>query len=168
MKRSLKYLVAFLLAGLSAAGGAFWWNRPSASVADAAALASTTEASHRDFSSSVRAIGAVKPQIGAEVRVGSRISGRLEHLPANIGDRLEKGQVLAELESADLRAIVARNQAAVAVAREKIADAEARATLSDSVYQRKQRLTATFAHNQQLVDEALRELEGAQVGIQIA
>jgi Biotin-lipoyl like len=50
--------------------------------------------------SSVRAIGAVKPKIGAEVRVGSRLSGRLERLPANIGDRVEKGQVLAELESA--------------------------------------------------------------------
>ena len=100
--------------------------------------------------------------------MGSRISGRLERLTSNIGDKVEKGQVLAELESADLRAVVARNEAAVAVAREKIADAEARAKLSDAVYQRKQKLTATFAHNQQLVDEALRELEGAQVGIQIA
>jgi RND family efflux transporter MFP subunit len=168
MKRSRNYVIAFLLAGLLAIGGAVWWNRPSASVADNAALASTTQATHRDFSSSVRAIGAVKPQIGAEVRVGSRISGRLERLPANIGDRLEKGQVLAELESADLRAIVARNQAAVAVARERIADAEARSALSDSVYQRKQKLTATFAHNQQQVDEAVRERQGSLVGVQIA
>jgi len=167
VKRTRNHLIALLMAALLAVAGALWWNRPSPNVADAAA-ASTVEAAHREFSSSVRAIGTVKPKIGAEVRVGSRISGRLERLPANIGDRVEKGQVLAELENADLRAIVARNQAATAVAQKKIADAEARAKLSDAVYQRKQRLTATFAHNQQLADEALREREGALVGIEIA
>ena len=166
-KHARNYLIAFLLAGLLATSGVLWWHRSSPQVADAG-VPSTAEAARRDFSSSVRAIGTVKPQIGAEVRVGSRISGRLERLTSNIGDKVERGQVLAELESADLRAVVARNEAAVAVAREKIADAEARAKLSDAVYQRKQKLTATFAHNQQLVDEALRELEGAQVGIQIA
>jgi RND family efflux transporter MFP subunit len=102
------------------------------------------------------------------VRVGSRISGRLERLPANVGDKVEKGQVLAELESADLRAIVARTQAATAVAREKIADAEARANLSDTVYQRRQGLKTTGATSQQLVDEALREYQGSAVGVQIA
>jgi hypothetical protein len=34
-------------------------------------------------------LGAVKAQIGAEVRVGSRISGRVSRLRANIGDRIE-------------------------------------------------------------------------------
>ena len=68
----------------------------------------------REFSTAVTAIGAVKPQIGAEVRVGARISGKLMRLPANIGDRVERGQVIAELENADLAATVARQEAAVA------------------------------------------------------
>jgi RND family efflux transporter MFP subunit len=165
-KRTRNYLIAFLLVGLFAVGGAAWRNRPSADVADVAA--STAEATYRDFSSSVRAIGAVKPKIGAEVRVGSRLSGRLERLPANIGDRVEKGQVLAELESADLRAIVARHQAAAAVAREKIVDAEARAILSDTVYQRRQNLKPTGGVSQQLVDEAAREHQGSLAGVQVA
>jgi len=165
-KRTRIQLIVFLLAGLLVAGVAVWWNRPSPDVADVAP--STAEATYRDFSSSVRAIGAIKPQIGAEVRVGSRISGRLERLPANIGDKVEKGQVLAELESADLRAIVARNQAAAAVALEKIVDAEARAELSDTVYQRRQRLVTNGAISQQLVDEAMREHQGSVAGVQIA
>ena len=165
-KRTRIQLIVFLFAGLLVAGGAVWWNRPSPDVADVAP--STAQATYRDFSSSVRAIGAIKPQIGAEVRVGSRISGRLERLPANIGDKVEKGQVLAELESADLRAIVARNQAAAAVALEKIVDAEARAELSDTVYQRRQRLVTNGAISQQLVDEAMREHQGSVAGVQIA
>jgi RND family efflux transporter MFP subunit len=167
-KRSRSRVIAILLVALLAVSGAVWWNRPSPDVADAAAAVSTAEATHRDFSSSVRAIGAVKPQIGAEVRVGSRISGRLERLPANIGDKVEKGQVLAELESADLRAIVDRNQAAAAVAKEKIVDAEARAKLSDTVYHRRQSLKTTGGTSQQLIDEALREHQGSVSGVEIA
>src|SRR5207237_3692978 len=126
-KRTRNHFITILFMGLLTVGGAVWWNRPSLHVADAAPL--TAEATHRDFSSSVKAIGTIKPQIGAEVRVGARISGKLERLAANIGDKVEKGQVLAELESADLRAIVERNQAAAAVAEEEIADSELKAKL---------------------------------------
>jgi RND family efflux transporter MFP subunit len=167
VKRTRNHLIALLMAALLAVAGALWWNRPSPNVADAAA-ASTVEAAHREFSSSVRAIGTVKPKIGAEVRVGSRLSGRLERLPANIGDKVEAGQLLAELESADLSAIVARYKAAATVAREKIADAEVRVRLAETVYQRQQRLSKTNAVSQQIVDEAAREHQSALVGIQIA
>ena len=65
----------------------------------------------RRFASTVAAIGIVTPQIGAEVRVGSRISGRLSHLRANIGDVVKRGQVIAELESAEHNALVAQRRA---------------------------------------------------------
>jgi hypothetical protein len=67
-----------------------------------------------------------------------------------------------------LRAVVERFKAAATVAREKIADAEARARLSEVVYQRRQRLASANAVSQQVVDEAAREHQGAVVGIQIA
>jgi multidrug efflux pump subunit AcrA (membrane-fusion protein) len=71
----------------------------------------TVTVSRRPFASSVTALGAVKPQIGAEVRVGSRISGRVHRLRANVGDRVTKGQVIAELETADLDALIAQRRA---------------------------------------------------------
>ena len=61
----------------------------------------------RTFSSTVVAVGAVKPRIGSEVRVGSRISGRVWKLRANIGDQVKQGQVIAELETAELDAVLA-------------------------------------------------------------
>jgi len=152
-----------LLLGGSAIGWTQWrWHPP------IAAEPSTAEVVRREFSLTVSAIGAVKPQIGAEVRVGARISGKLERLPANIGDRVTKGQIIAELESADLAATVARHDAAVAVAREKIADADARRKLSEATYQRQLSLLRISGTSRQLVDEALRESESAAVGVEIA
>src|SRR3970040_1746224 len=82
----------------------------------------------RTFSSTVVAVGAVKPRIGSEVRVGSRISGRVWKLRANIGDRVEQGQVIAELETAELDALIGQRRAGLGGAK---ADPEsARRTLA--------------------------------------
>jgi len=58
----------------------------------------------RDLSSSVLATGVIKPKVGAEVRVGSRVSGLVESLHANVGDYVKKGQIIAELEPSELQA----------------------------------------------------------------
>jgi len=50
----------------------------------------------------VKATGVIKPMVGAEVRVGSRVSGVVQRLFVRIGDRVEKGQLLAELDDRDL------------------------------------------------------------------
>jgi len=78
----------------------------------------------RDFSSSVLATGAVKPQVGAQVRVGARVSGKVEKLRANIGDSVKAGQTIAELEKADLQATVGQRQAELNLAEAKLAAIE--------------------------------------------
>ncbi len=42
----------------------------------------------RDMGSIVQATGIIKPKIGAEVKVGARMTGKVERLYANIGDRV--------------------------------------------------------------------------------
>lgn len=69
----------------------------------------------------VLATGAVQPQVGAEVRVGARISGKVQRLRANIGDAVTKGQVIAELEKADLEATVTQRQAELDLDEAKLA-----------------------------------------------
>jgi RND family efflux transporter MFP subunit len=88
---------------------------------DGNGAATTVVAEHRDFSSLVLAIGALRPKIGAEVRVGSRISGRVQRLRANIGDRVSRGQIIAELETGELDAIVAERQAELRLAEARLA-----------------------------------------------
>lgn len=67
----------------------------------------------RDIGFAVTATGVVKPRIGAEVRVGSRISGVVQRLRVRIGDFVAKGQLLAELDARDL--LARRDQAAAAL-----------------------------------------------------
>lgn len=78
-------------------------------------------AARRTVAATVVAVGAVKPRIGSEVRVGSRISGRVWKLRANIGDRIERDQVIAELETAELDALIAQRRAELKLAEAKLA-----------------------------------------------
>lgn len=66
----------------------------------------TETVKRRDIASSVQATGVIRAKIGAEVKVGARISGRVEKLYANIGDVVKKGQLIARLEQEDLQAKV--------------------------------------------------------------
>lgn len=77
----------------------------------------TIVAERRDIGSSVLATGIIKPKVGAEVKVGSRISGVVKKLRANIGDYVKAGQVIAEIDDAELRAKLNQNLAAVNKAR---------------------------------------------------
>jgi len=114
------WLPALTVLAVSGAVSGWWWQN-SKHPDNAEGNPTTAEVVRRDFSSSVLATGAVQPQVGAEVRVGARISGKVERLRANIGDSVTKGQVIAELEKADLEATVAQRQAELDLAEAKLA-----------------------------------------------
>jgi HlyD family secretion protein len=78
----------------------------------------------RTFTSTVVAIGAVKPKIGAEVRVGSRISGRVARLRANIGDTVDLGQIVAELETDETDTLIAQRRAELRLAEAQLGSLE--------------------------------------------
>ncbi len=63
----------------------------------------------------VYATGLVEPSL--EIRIAPRAAGRIIELGADEGDTVKKGQLLARLEDADLRASVAELEARVAYAK---------------------------------------------------
>jgi HlyD family secretion protein len=83
----------------------------------------------------VTATGVIKPRIGAEVRVGSRVSGVVKRLFVRIGDTVRKGEVLAELDARELMA--RRAQAAAA-----LASSQADLSYAQADLQRKRELSA--------------------------
>ena len=77
----------------------------------------TAIVTRKDIGSTVLATGIIKPMVGAEVRVGSRVSGIVQHLYANIGDVVQKGQILAKLDPIELQAKYDQAKAALDNAR---------------------------------------------------
>jgi macrolide-specific efflux system membrane fusion protein len=71
----------------------------------------TIRVTKRTFSTAVTALGTIKPQVGAEVRLGARIPGKVDRLRANIGDFVKKGQIIAELEKDELKAAIEKREA---------------------------------------------------------
>ena len=112
-----KLLGVLVLVVLVSAGGWWWLVGPDAS--DGQSRRTVSRVCRRRFAAAVLATGVIKPQIGAEVKVGARISGCVRRLRANIGDRVAEGQVLAELETEEL-------EAEVAVCRARMAESQAR------------------------------------------
>ena len=80
----------------------------------------------------------VKPRVGARVRVGSRASGVVARLHVRVGDSVEKGQLLAELDNRELAA--RRDQATAA-----LASARAQRTYTASDLARKRALSVAQA-----------------------
>ncbi len=58
----------------------------------------------RTLSSTVLATGVIKPKVGAEVRVGSRVSGVVKQLNVRVGDSVRRGDLLAQLDDVELTA----------------------------------------------------------------
>lgn len=64
----------------------------------------TAVVKQRSLTSTVLATGVIKPKVGAEVRVGSRVSGVVKRLNVHVGDVVRKGDVLARLDDIEYAA----------------------------------------------------------------
>ncbi len=125
-------------------------------VATAAVPQYRTEAvRRRDIGSMVQATGVVKAKVGAEVKVGARISGRVEKLYANIGDVVGKGQMIARLEQVDL-------EAKVNEARMNLRVVEANLELARKNLLRMENLFAKDYVSRDKVDVAERDVKAAE------
>jgi HlyD family secretion protein len=118
-KRPLLWAGVVLLAGLVAAGWA-WQARRSA----AAAPSYVTEPVVRgQISVVVSANGTLQPT--QSVSIGSELSGTVAKVLVDVNDRVKKGQVLVELDTAKLRDQIVRSRATLASAEAKVAQAVA-------------------------------------------
>ena len=135
MRRLTKVLLVVLVLGTVGSVGVLWTRAAPDRRDDAFRNAQTVRAVRRDVAAIVKATGIVKPMVGAEVKVGSRVSGVVQRLFVRVGAPVARGQVLAELDVRDLAA--KRDEAAAAVAL-----AEANLRYADTDLRRKRELRA--------------------------
>ena len=163
-----------------------WWGYTRYVLGTPEPTALTAIVQRRDFASSVLATGAVQPQVGAEVRVGARISGKVDQLRANIGDPVTQGQVVAELEKADLESIVAQRKAELGLAEAKLAAAtkllpkeirkaalemtrwQATCRLGEKEIERESRLFKAEATSEQSYEQSQERLDVAEAQLAVA
>jgi multidrug efflux pump subunit AcrA (membrane-fusion protein) len=115
--RWLKWLVAAVVAVALAVGLWAWWPK---SGNGAQVPGRPFQVRRGDIRQLVVSTGTVKPQVGAEVKVGTRVSGRVERLLVSIGQQVKAGQVVAVLEHQDLKAKLDQARAELAAARAKL------------------------------------------------
>ena len=121
--RSKLILIAILaLAALGVTG--IMVQRRAASTRRQAGL-DTATAARRTLNATVLATGGIKAIVGAEVKVGSRISGVVKRLPVNIGSTVHRGQLIAELDDRETRSQVDQASANLAAARTRLGELEA-------------------------------------------
>jgi HlyD family secretion protein len=130
----MKFAILLLLVAAGSAG-AYYAPWPASAEAttkeDRGWLA--VEPQRRDLSSFVLATGIVRPSVGAEVEVGSRVSGILAELHCDVGTRVKARDLLAVLDPTEFEA--SRKQAAAA-----LEDAKAERDYAKAAFERKNKL----------------------------
>lgn len=173
-------IVTMVAVGTIAVASVGWFGWRSLAAPNGADTVAMAVVTRRDLSAAVVATGAIRPQVGAEVKVGSRVSGVLRSLHFNIGDQVRAGDLIAELDDRDLRARVAQAEADVRAAGAKLAlvrrgarpeeiaqvqmavrDAEANHVLAQTQLGRQARLLDGGLIPQDTLDVARKNLESA-------
>jgi HlyD family secretion protein len=165
----LRKLTFAVIALVAVCVGAFLWTRAAWTQSqDGAGGAQVVRVARRDIVSVVKATGIIKPRVGAEVRVGSRVSGVVKRLYVRIGDRVHKDQLLAELDDRDL--IARRDEAAAAVQQ-----ADVNLSYAKTDLRRKRELTVARVLSQSELDVAERaaavatqQVTGARASLEYA
>ncbi|HVA64348.1 MAG TPA: efflux RND transporter periplasmic adaptor subunit [Terriglobales bacterium] len=140
-RRAWWALVALLLLAAGAGAGYWQWRRRAPPPAPVALTWVAPQ--FRRLAASVTTTGTVRLRTGAEVRVGSQVSGIVSQLNVAVGSRIRQGDVIAGIDPRPLQSKLDEARAQVAVDRVAVAKAQrdldrGRQLLADGLVPRQQ------------------------------
>ena len=143
-----------------------------ADVSQGKAAWETVIVARRDIDPNIRARGIIKPSVGLEVKVGSRVSGIVSRLHVKTGDKVTKGQLLAELDPTELQAQLNQAEATLSNARAQQEyarlDVERKRTLfQDNLVSQNEldRAERTYEVAESSVEQAVANLDYARIQV---
>jgi RND family efflux transporter MFP subunit len=113
----------------------------------------------RTIAATVTTTGIVRLRVGAEVRVGSQVSGIVKKLNVTVGSRIRHDDVIAEIDAQGMLARLAQARAQVAVAEQEVRRA-------DVELGRAQRLGSQGLVPQQQVEDATLVAQSSRVQLE--
>ncbi|MGE0811018.1 MAG: efflux RND transporter periplasmic adaptor subunit [Immundisolibacter sp.] len=117
----------------------------------------------QDVTETVTAQGKLEPK--SFVDVGAQVSGQLSRLHVAIGDVVEKGQLIAEIDPRIYAARVASGQARIASLTAQLAQAQAQLRNAHLVYARNRELIAEQAASQEQLEQSEADLRVAEAAV---
>lgn len=175
----------FLLLFAIILAGAGWQVYKSSSTAKTQVLASAT-VKHGTVSKTLSATGIIKPEVGATVKIGSRSTGIIQKMHVRVGDAVTADQVIAEIDSRELEAVVAEAEASLSKARieydrimvsyplqiqeaeARVSSAKASAEYAKLSYKRQLELTGRNLDSQNNLDAALEKTVNSEQALAVA
>lgn len=161
-RRRRRWPAIALLLALGAAGALYWQWGTGAPVEAAVATAEVTRGNIED---SVSALGNLQPR--EYVDVGAQASGQLKEIHVAVGDQVEAGDLLAEIDPVVLNARVEASRAQLAGQRAQLVDREAQAQLAQQQLQRQQSLRRANATSEEALQSADAAARSAQAQIEV-
>ena len=120
--------------------------------------------------------GIIKPQVGAVVKIGSRITGAIVQMNVKIGDKVKKGDLIALVDDRELRKSIQRQTATVDSAKntllqveltfpERIKEAQANLSYAKVNFEREQALQKNEFTTDDAVDRAKSQFKANQANL---
>ena len=148
MRRLIPSLLILLVIGAGAYGGWRWWAAPG----EARTAPVTQKVVIGDVENSVSALGTLQPQ--NYVDVGTQVSGQLQKIHVEVGDKVEQGQLLAEIDPTVYLARVQADEAQLLNLKAQMQEKLAQKKLLESQLRRQKELLAARATSADAYDTA--------------
>ncbi len=172
---SMKKFGWLALVLIAAAAAAWWWTQGERSAepgrpgqagqqrAVAVEVAPVSQGNIRQWASFTGSLTAA-----SQFDVSTRIAGRLEELLADLGDTVERGQVIARLDDEEVQQDLAQARAELAVARANLAEAEASLEAARRSLNRTRELREQRVASQAELDAAVTEVQAHEARVDLA
>jgi RND family efflux transporter MFP subunit len=116
----------------------------------------------RTIAASVLATGVLRLRVGGEVRVGAQLSGIVETLNVEVGSKVNRGDVIAKIDSRGLEARLAQQRAQIGVAGQEVRRAEVELARAVRLDEKKLVAESQVEDAALALDEAKAKLEKAR------
>ena len=151
----------WLLLPLMLVAAAVWYGWPGGRGAEDMVVTETPQ--RGAIENSVTAAGLLRPI--KDVDVGAQVSGQLKSVKVAVGDRVNEGQLIAEIDSASIETQIEIVGAEIANLQAQMIDKRAQVVLSRANLVRQRNLVAKSSAAQAALDEAIATLATAEANV---